>query len=444
MKTVYFHIDELARDAVVASALAKYLKASNINVFYGNRRISNFFKKFNVKFPFDLAVFPSVDLLQASFKNVEEINFPVVILPTESISGTENTIARQIQHLFGTAYAKQGVNDWAKKISKFCLWGQGHKINLINSGLGLDDCIEVVGHPRYDELCFPKLQDKKLGAKKRLGLISRFDLINIYDGRSNLEFAYESRKINGKLEYFQSKNRDIEDYYHNSVLDLRIFFNLLDKIDFSEWDVSIRVHPRENRKNWENLVSKYEIPIEIAQWNEPFSHWLINQDAVVAPPSTSFYDAAILGIHAVSIGQVAKSRVNHANEFMDDFDPIFKYFHAPKSVDELISEVNRIGSPESIDKGLKQLLLQELNYPNCLRSLKETAKIIKDLISSKKRQGRIAELIFLYIFREIDAAKKSISLILKNNNEQSANYSLGYKRRLYISSLSKDISESII
>lgn len=39
-KRVYFHIDELSRDSITASALKKTLKKHNIELYYGNRRIN--------------------------------------------------------------------------------------------------------------------------------------------------------------------------------------------------------------------------------------------------------------------------------------------------------------------------------------------------------------------------------------------------------------------
>ena len=65
MKSIYFHIDELSRDSVVASALKRKLKNYGILTFYGNRNISELFRKF--PFPFDLAIFPSVDIFESSF-----------------------------------------------------------------------------------------------------------------------------------------------------------------------------------------------------------------------------------------------------------------------------------------------------------------------------------------------------------------------------------------
>ena len=37
IKNVYFHIDELGRDAITASALKKAFKERGINMVYGNR-----------------------------------------------------------------------------------------------------------------------------------------------------------------------------------------------------------------------------------------------------------------------------------------------------------------------------------------------------------------------------------------------------------------------
>jgi hypothetical protein len=62
---IYFHIDELGRDAVVASALKKYFKDRGASLWYGNRVDSCALKFHN---PFDVLIFPNVDLLFAYFE----------------------------------------------------------------------------------------------------------------------------------------------------------------------------------------------------------------------------------------------------------------------------------------------------------------------------------------------------------------------------------------
>ena len=54
--------------------------------------------------------------------------------------------------------------DMAKKISKKCL---------------------IVGHPRHDRVCYKKTKIKN--QKFSVGMVSRFDVLNIFDDRLNFE-----------------------------------------------------------------------------------------------------------------------------------------------------------------------------------------------------------------------------------------------------------------
>ena len=60
MKNIYFHIDELNRDPIVASAL--YFKLKNkFNFYFGNRAYSPLLKHFDI---FDIYIFPNVETLE--------------------------------------------------------------------------------------------------------------------------------------------------------------------------------------------------------------------------------------------------------------------------------------------------------------------------------------------------------------------------------------------
>lgn len=147
MKSVYFHIDEVARDAVVASALKKHLAKHGISLVYGNRRQIKLFRKLYIPFPFDLAVFPNVDLVESTFRDVGKIDFPILVLPTETISGTQDTSNRLATHLLGSNrpdYSGRAILD---KITRFCLWGSSHLETLNNYAPLLAQRAIIVGHP---------------------------------------------------------------------------------------------------------------------------------------------------------------------------------------------------------------------------------------------------------------------------------------------------------
>jgi hypothetical protein len=243
----------------------------------------------------------------------------------------------------------------------------------------------VIGHRRHDSYCLIK-NNQTVQKKKNIGLVSRFDMLNVFDDRSNLSYIYDMmKKWNKPLEYYQVDDSDVEDMWYTMVQDLKIYFTLIDAIDDDKFSISIRIHPRENRHNWENLVKLKHLPIQIAQWDEPFNHWLEKQDIIITPPSTSLYDCALLGKRAITIHNIFEHRMDHTNQKLDDYDPILPYFESAFSFKELIELLNT----ENIfdhSKQLLKLLKDEINYPDSNKSLDNLSYIIRQVKTTSKKR----------------------------------------------------------
>ena len=436
-KYSYYHIDEYSRDSVVASALKKKLKANGIHLIYGSRRLGIIINKFPSLISFcGSIIFPSIDIYKSYF-NEGDIKFSkIFILPTESISGTKDTERRLIIHLLGSEFENKDKQLIFLKIEKIFLWGKLHEKLLLKFDPKLEPKILVVGHPRYDKDCLKSSFYGRPQSKVRIGFISRFDLLNIYDARSNLEIIYQNRKIPGReLKYFQNKDRDQENYYHNVVLDLRIFLRLLDSIDLDKYEMHLKVHPRESRANWEKLVIRNNIPLAISDYGEPFAHWLKNIDIVLSPPSTTFYDCALLGKHAILIDKISKSRESHASIMSDDFDPIFSYFKRPNSINETLEYIKKLNGGEAGEEtinsqNLYKILENEVNYPFQGSSLDKVAEEISK--HSHKRGVAVTAKYLLFVFSTlIYTYGILIFRFIKRRDEESANFLLTlYKKRV--------------
>jgi surface carbohydrate biosynthesis protein len=383
-------------------------------------------------------IFPSIDLYRDYFNDLENNNFKVFILPTESISGTENMYNRLMIHLLGHEYSENFNPKIFNSIEKFFLWGKSHERLISNKIPDISSKLITIGHPRYDDSCLKKIKSNKKN-KINIGLISRFDRINIYDNRSNLDLIYRNRKIPGKeLLYFQSNKTNIEDDYHNTVLDLRVFMEIIDRLDKEVYDVELRIHPRENRDNWVKLIKSNNIPLTISNYQEPFAHWLTNMDLVICPPSTSLYDCMLVGANAILIDRVVPSRIEHANEVSDDFDPIFNYFYRPESLDDLMNSIsnymNIFKYEPNKDLDLFRLLEDEVNYPNQGNSLHEVARHISIYYKKNYHYNSLKYLIFINISFVYNMSIQFIRYIF-NRKEESATFILNLHNIRKINSL---------
>ena len=78
MRIVYYHIDELARDSIVASVLKKELKKRGIDLIYGNRFSMRFLS--SLRFA-DLVILPSLGHFQAVFPDNTDLPKNILIFP---------------------------------------------------------------------------------------------------------------------------------------------------------------------------------------------------------------------------------------------------------------------------------------------------------------------------------------------------------------------------
>jgi surface carbohydrate biosynthesis protein len=420
---IYFHIDELGRDAVVASALKKYFNDRGASLWYGNRVDSRALKFHN---PFDALIFPSVDLLFAHLgaESVGTNNSLIFILPTESVSGNEDTQNRLKTHLFGVKYAIENNSDVLKKIDKFFLWGEGHLRIMTEASPGAAHKFTIIGHPRHDKLCLGNKNADSMIKQKQIGLVTRFDLINIFDDRHNFEQIFLNKSIGREYQYWYEEGLDAEDHYYCAVQDLRLFFEIINRMDKDANKINIRVHPRENYDNWQKLIIKHNLNVHLSSRWEPFAHWIKSQDYIIAPPSTSFYDCAVLGKSAISIGKISGKRVLHQARNSDDFDPIFEYFPQPESLDELFDLVSSKPVPVRLDLStrLKELLSQEVGYPGSKNSLEQLCEEVlasfdgqDSLIKTKKKK-----IIIFIFFRLIYRIRTFLGVFVRRYSYQSS------------------------
>ena len=144
---VYFHIDEVARDAVVASALREELKKVGGKLIYGNRRTTRKLRYFNI---FDVVILPGLDFYKLAYPDQNHLPNNIVILPAEAVGEATAQLRMNVKY-FGTDI--EACEPWHKTIAMFLLWGFNHiKPFQEYYPAYLDKC-KVVGHPRLADAC---------------------------------------------------------------------------------------------------------------------------------------------------------------------------------------------------------------------------------------------------------------------------------------------------
>lgn len=332
---VYFHIDEIARDAIVASALKKALRAEGGTLVYGNRFCMRLLQYLNV---FDAVILPTIDLYMYCFPDVTRLPDNVVVMPTEAVGQATGRLRRINAKYFGAD--EQRCEPWHKSVGCYLLWGYAHLTPFREFHPEYLDKCEVVGHPRLAKECISPARSRR-GEKPVVGIVSRFSMLNTSDKRSNFSAVYLGMKTPGQVcvMFENSPDCDIEDLLYTEAIDLRILLQVMRAIDHDRFEISIRVHPREDRSQWQHFIKKHGFSASVAEWAEPFSAWLSGVDYVVAPPSTSFYDIFAHGKRPICIRDIVSHRANHVLTESDDNNEIMNYVFQPRSVAEIITAI---------------------------------------------------------------------------------------------------------
>lgn len=431
---VYFHIDELARDAVVASALKKELKKVGGRLIYGNRLMTDYvLRYFDI---FDAIILPSLLHYMGAFRDPKCLPRNVYILQTEAIGQATGALRRLNGKYFG--HNPEECEPWHKSVAGYLLWGYSH-LNPFKEFYPsyLPKC-RVVGHPRLSKSC-NKTDIKKNSQKSVVGFVSRFTLLSPFDNRIPFESVVSSMRYGKDIFplFENSPDKDVEDMFYTEVIDFRVMLQIVMSLEASKYLLTVRPHPRENRMGWVKLKKKLNLNISISPWDEPFGHWLQGVDYIVTPPSTSLYDVFYHNKKAIVTSDVVPSRANHILTESDDNNQILKGVCRPKSVEDIISLINSGNIP--YDKEIIQLRLQEQVAADITDN--STVNIIKALSDFSAKESRsVKKNIMLYVFMGSSlflSHLKSLKAKLSGRVEQGASFDLTIRRINWINRLTQ-------
>jgi hypothetical protein len=438
MMLVYFHIDELARDAVVAAGLKKELEARGCRLIYGNRFITHhILRHFNV---FDAIILSSLDHYINVFPDPQRLPNNVFILQTEAIGQATGTLRRMYGKYFG--HDSKQCEPWHRTVAGFLLWGHAH-LNPFHEYFPayLPKC-RVVGHPRLSTVCNTPGSgvDRPAGKKPAIGFVSRFTLLSPHDKRMPFESVISSMKFGkGVFPLFEnSPDKDVEDMFYTEVIDFRIMLQVMMSLDPDRYDIYVRPHPRENREGWMRLAKKLNIRINVSPWDEPFGHWLQGVDMIVTPPSTSLYDIYFHGKKPIVISEVVQSRANHILTESDDRNQILEGTCRPKSVGEILALIESGDVP--YNKELVELrLLEQVGSDVAANSIGNIVTALMEMTSTK---GQTEKTLGQRLWRQCFSASSLFLTYLRwvrgrliGRVEQGGTFDLTLKRMKWINRL---------
>ncbi len=436
---VLFHIDELARDSIVASALKREGINHNINIFFTTKRLSKILRIFN---PFDAIILPSLEHFKFFYPDNKRIPNNVFILPTEAVGQSTGNLRRMQAKYLGNDQEKS--SPWHKAVKGFLLWGAVHKEGLVKQKENYKNKSFVVGHPRLSKFCISKKKAKKEKRKEIIGFISRFNAINTFDKRGNLQVMYGNMRIFDSPKWENSPpHLDSEDIMYQELIDFRVFLEIIRSFDKNKYEFEIRPHPRENPYEWKKFIKKNDLPIKISPWYHPFTYWISDLDYIICPPSTSIYDMLTQDCIPICIDKILKKRKNHILTESDDNNEILEYIYRPNTIEELINKISE-KKPIPVNLNFEQILDGQIKP---IRKYSDSIINILQIISSQKdsikRSNKLYTKFKILLFLFLSISFSYIS-ILKNfrKKEYGSTFNITFKRLRWIKNLSYNLNNS--
>jgi len=446
---IYFHIDEFARDAIVASVLKKELNSRGHKLTYGNRLSTiRLLEKFI--YSFDVIIIPRSEFM-SRFKSLNgNSKFPpIVILFTESVGGVVDLKDDKLllYHVLGREFM-EGDCPYYQKVSAFLLWGNTVLDRIKKYYPNVVDKCTVVGHPRHDERCASFTLLKTESEKIRVGFITRQDLLNTFDGRQVMQwivssalepsrYLYKNKKTG---DFFGDPRNNLVDSIYIQSSDINVLIKTIKRLDPNKYEVYLRVHPRENRNQWVELVEKYKINVRFTDWHAPFAGWAKSMDYVVGPASTCFYDCCMLGVKPISIQNINPMCHQHLKgSYAEEFNALSKHIDKPGSIDDLLELIKTKCDSFVPSDEIKKILAFETNYPNCKSSIN---KIVDKCVASAKINdvSKLVKCVNFVLFRICSGFMTYASHVvrgLRGTKEQSSTFLLTRKNKKFIDNLTE-------
>jgi len=277
----------------------------------------------------------------------------------------------------------------------------------------LAEKLSVVGHPRFDELVARPLAEDNLGSinsVKKVGLITRFPLLNDFDGRSVVEAIVKDAIITDRSENHQyhnlktnevlsTQNASQTDELYKQGSDIFVLTTIMTRLATLGVSIDLKIHPRESYVSWEKLLDRLELSgsVKLVDRNIPFPTWARDMDYVIGPASTSFFECVNLGVTPICIKNIDGKRAAHLGPNDEEDTDLVNAIFCPSSVDELENYIVR-GEKQAVTDDVFQILNRETMYPEAKSSLSKVSEECNLALRDRQRHNPSLKLGFYFLF----------------------------------------------
>lgn len=432
---VYFHIDELFRDAIVASALRNEVRKRGGRLVYGSRLSHSIAKHFPRLF--DAIILPRPANFDFGCDNA-------YVLYTEGVGRMceSDDINYVLFNFLGSSYLS-GDSCEVDQVKKIFLWNSLAYDAISSKVPELQHKLALVGHPRLDRRC---ITSSLTSLEDSVGVITRQPLLHDYNSQStSLGIAkhclYQKILFTNKTSGIQLE--DPNNYLNeigNQSLDLFCLLQTITHLSHSGIRCEVRIHPREDHTEWQK-IQKYMLSqgvhFSICPRAIPFLHWAQSKTCLVGPASTSFLELLTLGIKVFSISRIDPRK--RYNKYSEESQSFLTYVESPQTLSELVSSIRQYCKtplPVRLSDEAKKTLHMHTNYPS--RDAIENIVNEIALNSSPRKSPAIFRLMIITFLQMLNNAHKVVacSIFKKAGSfRQSHSFLIGPIRKFQIDRL---------
>lgn len=308
---VVIHVDSFRREYVSNWLLGEKFKRTGYRVIITSRTSTSYL--FRVFTP-DIVILSHVFALRSSeLAALIKRNVKVYINEVEGVINDEACIA--------STYPAGYIN--YELLSGIFVWSQWSRDWLIENRNIDPQRVHAIGSIRNSVV----VKRKVANSAPVVGILSRFELINTFDGRHNFE----------NLLTIDPENEALRWYYDRCAIDAEAFSivsKMIGILTAKGIAVSLRPHPNENVSSYRLLQQKFG-PLFIVDPSYDLTEWLSKVSVVMGPTSSAYTEAYLARVPVVSTQGIQKCHYS-GEDRIKIIDAFSQAAHMPKTVDEAI------------------------------------------------------------------------------------------------------------
>ena len=385
---IVIHVDALRREVTAAWLLANKLKSEGFKVILTSRVSTKYLLRF-----FTPDVFISTHVFTLDSSELHRVADQNTLIYINEVEGTD--------HEFGVSTTYPDVLNHKKLDYKIFAgiftWSEYSRKWLIENRFLNPTAIHSSGSIRLSKYLKPQFN-----GSKAIGILSRFEVINTFDGRHPFANLLDINPEDLRNQW----------YFDRCAIDSEAFAivcQIIEKIIDKGRVVSMRPHPNENPEPYNLLKKRFGVNFQVDD-SYTINEWLEKVCVVIGTTSTGFAEPYIAGIPIITISDILtnKYRNSFVSTLLDKFDLAA---YKPENIETAAELCLRENLIPKISKPLDTYLNSFYNLNAVVDPVDTIANVIKQKIKTDDRlNARYKYITVLILVHSLDLLAVIIAL----------------------------------